>query len=157
MRRFFIAIAAGCVSVSLAACLVGCGEKASTMDDITSTDVTFPNGTKLVCETMRLDIDLTRGLMFRDPLPPGRGMLYVYPKEESHVRFMYQVKFPVDTMWLDREQRIVEIVPDMPPCGPRAAHECPTYGGKRISRYALQAPAGFVAKNGLHIGEKLDF
>jgi uncharacterized protein len=157
MRRFFIVIAAGCLSVGLAVCLAGCGEKASTMDDITSTDITFPNGTKLVCETMRYDIDLTRGLMFRDPLPPGRGMLFVYQKEEPHTHFMYQVKFPIDTIWMDREQRIVEIVPDMPPCGPKAAHECPTYGGKTISRYALEVSAGFVAKNGLRVGQKLSF
>jgi uncharacterized membrane protein (UPF0127 family) len=153
MHRFFIVIAAA----SLVAALTGCGEKASSMDDITSTDITLPNGNKIVCETMRQDIDLTRGLMFRDPLPANRGMLFVYPKEETHSHFMYQVKFPIDTIWMDRDHVIVEIAANMPPCGPKAAHECPTYGGSRISRYALEVPQGFAEKNGLRVGEKLDF
>jgi len=58
---------------------------------------------------------------------------------------------------LNADRTIVDIVPNMPPCGPKAAHECPTYGGKRVSRFALAVPAGFAAKNGLRVGAKLDF
>ena len=141
----------------LAMTLAGCGEKATTLDELNATDITLPNGTKIVCETMRQDFDLTRGLMFRDSLPVNRGMLFAYPKLESHVHWTYQLKFPIDTIWLDRDHSIVEIVSNMAPCNGKAAHECPQYGGARPSRYALEVNAGFAAKNGLRLGERLAF
>jgi uncharacterized membrane protein (UPF0127 family) len=152
--RFKIAMAAAAL---LAATLTGCGEKAATLDDLRSTEITLPNGTKIVCETMREDPELARGLMFRDSLPPNRGMLFAYPTVDIHKHWMYQVKFPIDTIWLDRDHSIVEIVENMPPCTGKAAHECPQYGGKQRSRYALEVNAGFAAKNGLRVGDRLDF
>jgi len=141
------------LSLALAACG---GEKPATLDDLTATEVTFPNGTKVVCETMREDPELQRGLMFRDSLPANRGMLFVYPKMYAHTHWMYQVKFPVDTIWIDDDHRIVEIVANMAPCaGPASA--CPKYGGKERSRYALEVNAGFAAKNAVTVGERLDF
>ncbi len=137
--------------------LAGCAEKATTQDELTSTEVTFPNGAKIVCETMRQDFELTRGLMFRDSLPVNRGMLFVYRTVEPHQHWMYQVKFPVDTIWLDRDKKIVEIVANMPPCNGKAAHECPQYGGVQPSRYALEVNAGVAAKNGLKVGDRPDF
>lgn len=157
MRRLFIVIAAAVFAGLCIAALAGCGEKASTMDDINTTDVILPNGTKLVCETMRQSIDLTRGLMFRDSLPPGRGMLFVYPQNEVHQHWTYQVKFPIDTIWMDSNRYVVEIVANIPPCTSKAAHECPLYGGKSVSHYSLEVPAGFAAKNGVKLGDKLDF
>lgn len=150
MRRIPIAIAAALV-------LVGCGERASTMEDIMDTDVTLPNGTKIVCQTMRQEIDLARGLMFLDSLPPNRGMLFEYMKQQPHPHWMYQVKFPIDTIWMDSDHQIDEMVLNMPPCTGKPAHECPQYGGQRNSRFVLEVPAGFVRKQGLKIGDKLDF
>jgi hypothetical protein len=157
MRRFFAVTLATPVAVAFIVTLAGCGEKASTMDDINTTDVTLPNGAKLACETMRQSIDLTRGLMFRDSLPPGRGMLFVYPQNAPHQHWTYQVKFPIDTIWMDSNRYVVEIVANMPPCASKAAHECPLYGGKSLSHYSLEVPAGFAAKNGVKVGDKLDF
>jgi len=137
--------------------LAGCGEKAPTLEDLNSTDVTLPNGTKIVCDTMRQSIDLRRGLMFRDALAPGRGMLFIYPKLERHPHWMYQVKFSVDTIWMDDDHTIVEMILNMPPCDSKLASECPTYGGTRVSRFAVEVPAGFVRKNGLRADQKLDF
>jgi uncharacterized membrane protein (UPF0127 family) len=150
MRRFPIVVLA-------AIALSACGEKPGSLDELYSTDVTLPNGAKLVVETMRQQIDLTRGLMFRDALPPNRGMLFFYPKQQAHPHWMYQVKFPIDIVWMDRERRIVEMSPNTPPCPSKAAHECPSYGGQAPSRFVLEAGPGFIAKNGLQMGEKLDF
>jgi uncharacterized membrane protein (UPF0127 family) len=157
MRRWFILTAAAVFAVLLIAPLAGCGEKATTLEDLNATDVTLRNGTKLVCETMRVDIDLARGLMFRDSLPPGHGMLFVYPRNAPHQHWTYQVKFPIDTIWMDGEHEVVEIVADMQPCAGKAAGVCELYGGKQPSRYSLEVPAGFVAKNGVKVGDKLDF
>lgn len=145
------------IVMGAAVCLAACGDRSSTMEEINSTDITFPDGTKIAAETMRQQIDLQRGLMFRDTLAPGRGMLFVYPSDAVHSHWMYQVKFPVDTIWMDHDQRIVEIVPNMPPCPSKVAHECPQFGGKIPSRFALEVAPGFAAKNSLQVGQRLSF
>jgi uncharacterized membrane protein (UPF0127 family) len=83
--------------------------------------------------------------------------LFVYPANAKHQHWTYQVKFPIDTIWMDGEHTVVEIVANMPPCSAKAAGECELYGGKQLSRYSLEVPAGFAAKNGVRVGDKLDF
>ncbi len=144
-------------SLIAAVLLLSACDKSSTMEDINSTDVAFPNGIKVKAETMHQEIDLTRGLMFRDALQAGRGMLFIYPNEAQHKHWMYQVKFPIDTIWMDRERNITEIAENMKPCENKAAHECPQYGGLLKSRYALEVPAGFVAQNHVRVGQTLEF
>ena len=157
MQRLTIVIVAALFAILCIAPLAGCGERASTMEELNSTDVTLRNGIKIVCETMRADIDLTRGLMFRDSLPPGHGMLFFYPANAKHQHWTYQVKFPIDTIWMDGDHTVVEIVANMPPCTAKAAGECELYGGKQLSHYSLEVPAGFAAKNGVKVGDRIDF
>jgi len=145
------------IAIASLAALAGCGDKASTMDDFTSTEVTLPNGAKLVCKVMRADIDLTRGLMFVDSLPSNHGMLFEFIRQQPHPEWMYQHKFAIDTIWMDDNHEIDEIVFNMPPCTSKVAHECPHYGGQRNSRYMLEVPAGVARQQHLKIGDKLDF
>src|SRR5260370_25641926 len=69
-------------AILLAAFLAGCGSPHIT-DEIGITPVTFPNGTRINAETMRTDIELLKGLMFRESLPPDRGMLFIHPEENT--------------------------------------------------------------------------
>lgn len=142
---------------ALAIALGGCGEKASTIDDLTSTEVTLPNGDKIRAEAMRTQSDLIRGMMFRDSLPQDRGMLFFLMRETPSPYYMFQVKIPLDIIWMDHDHRIVEMVRNVPPCPSTKAHECPTYGGKFPALFVLEANAGFAANHGLREGEKLEF
>src|SRR5258708_40109213 len=146
-----------CVVLILAALLAACGEKPATFEDLTTTEIIFPNGTKIVAETMRQNIDLTRGLMFRESLAPGRGMLFVHNSESTFNAWTYQVKFPIDIIWLDRSHRIVEIVANVPPCPSKSAKECPYYGGHQKAQYALPTNARFAPKNNLKLGAPPSF
>jgi uncharacterized protein len=137
--------------------LAGCGPKASTVDDLNSTEVTLPNGLKIRAETMREQSDLIRGMMFRDSLPADRGMLFYHMREAFQPYYMFNVKIPLDIIWMNHDRQIVEIAHDVPPCPAKAAQECPNYGGKYPSFFVLEVNAGFAAKNGLKEGEKLDF
>lgn len=137
--------------------LSGCGEKPTTLEDINATDIVFPNGTKIVAETMRQQVDLIRGMMFRESLAQGRGMLFVHPKEDTLVYWMYQTKIPLDIIFMDHGHRIVEIAANTPPCTSKSANECPSYGGHRKAQYVLEVKAGVAAKNGLKTGDLLNF
>jgi uncharacterized membrane protein (UPF0127 family) len=143
--------------VAVAAVLCGCGEKPSTMDDLSSTEVVLPSGVKIRAETMRQQSDLLRGMMFRDSLPANRGMLFYHMREDKTPYYMFNVKIPLDIVWMDHDRRIVEIARNVPPCTAKAAHECPTYGGKFPALFVLEVNAGFAANNGLKEGERLEF
>src|ERR1700722_9381047 len=93
----------GAVSaVMVAAAFFGAGCSSSNItDEINLTQVTFPNGVQINAEMMRREVELMRGLMFRESLPPNRGMLFIHPKEDVLHYWMYQTKIPLDLIWMD--------------------------------------------------------
>ena len=143
-------------AVLLAALLAGC-ESPHVTDELGITAVTFPNGTRINAETMRTDIELVKGLMFRESLAANRGMLFVHPEENVFHYWMYQTKIPLDIIWMDHDRRIVEMSLDTPPCKSSSAKECPNYGGNDKSKLVLEVNAGIAKNNGLKVGDTLDF
>ena len=137
--------------------LTACGPGATKMEDMNTTLVTLPDGTKIVAETMVREIDVTRGMMFRDALPAGRGMILIFSGAGRHAAFTYNCRVPLDIVWMDAEQRVVELAENSPPCKEKSAKACPTYGGKTISRYALELNAGLAVAYKLKVGDKLVF
>lgn len=134
----------------------GCGKKGR-IEDITDLEVTFPNGNKVLAEAMYKDIDLIRGMMHRDVLPEGRAMILMEPTETAHPVITYNCRIPLDLVWLDKNQRVVELSENAQPCTLTSAKACPRYGGKKKSRYVLEMNTGVIAKNQLKVGDKLVF
>lgn len=137
--------------------LASCGPSASKPEELNLTDVTLPSGAKFQAETMIRDADLARGMMYRDALPKGRGMIFMFPKFEPHPLFMFHCKVPLDLVWMDKDQRIVRIIANVPPCTADAANKCPVYGVGIRARYALELNAGQAAAYNLKPGDHLDF
>lgn len=147
---------AALIMTAAAFAAAGCSSSNIT-DELNLTQVTFPNGVKINAETMRNEAELMRGLMFRESLAPGRGMLFIHPSESTFHYWMYQTKIPLDMIWMDHDRRIVEMSLDTPPCRSASATACPNYGGNFKSRYVLEVNAGIARKNGLKTGDTLDF
>ncbi len=143
--------------VALAIATLGCGPKPVTLDEYQTAVVTFPNGNRVRAEMMLKDIDILRGMMFRDSLAPDRGMLFIHSRPDKYKYWMYQVRIPLDIIWMDRDRRIVEISADTPPCKAKKSSECPTYGGSFDSLYVLELGGGMAAKHGLKVGDTLRF
>ena len=150
-------LASACIAALAAAFFAAGCSSSNITDELDLTQVTFPNGVKINAETMRSDVELMRGLMFRESLAPGRGMLFIHPKEDTFHYWMYQTKIPLDMIWMDHDRRIVEMSLDTPPCHSSSAKECPNYGGNYNSKYVLEVNAGIGRKNGLKTGDTLDF
>jgi hypothetical protein len=94
------------------------------------------------CELADGALSRMRGLLGRNSLEPGTGMLL--PREPSvHTFFM---RFPIDVVFLDKAKTIVKVVHDLRPW--RAA-------GARKAFAALEIPAGAAAAAGLHAGMTL--
>jgi uncharacterized protein len=136
---------------------VSCGESPSSDPDVLHTvAVKLPDGREVRAEVVTKVEDMMRGLMFRDSLAADRGMLFVYAKPGKYQFWMYQVRIPLDMIWLDRSRKIVEIEANVPPCKTRAS-ECSQYGGQSDAQYVLELAGGVAAKHGLRTGDTLAF
>ena len=139
-----------------AAILVNCGEKAATVDDLNTIGLTLPNGQEIRVEIMIDPKDQLRGMMFRTEMKPGHGMLFINRQPTKQQFWMYQTLIPLDMIWMDSGKRIVEIVPNAPPCKTKAS-QCPQYGGHEDSRYVLELDGGMAQKYGLKLGQQMQF
>ncbi len=140
----------------LAMILAGCGSKPTALDDYGTRLVTFPNRKQVRAEVMIDPQDLARGMMFRDSLAPDRGMLFFHREPGNYPYWMYNVRIPLDMIWMTSDHHVVEIVANVPPCksGPS---DCPNYGGHVRAQYVLELAGGMAAKYGLKDGDTLEF
>jgi len=83
-----------------------------------------------------------RGLLGRRELPNGEGILLRHAGS-IHTFFM---RFPIDAVFLDREQVVLRIEPDVPPW--RAL-------GQRHARAVLELSAGEAERRRIRVGEQL--
>ncbi len=143
-------------AAALCAGLAACGGGSITADQLNTRLVTFPNGTQIRAEFVSHPKDVMRGMKYRDSLPPSKGMLFQHGKEGRFRYWMYEVRVPLDIIWLDRGGTIVQMVHKAPPCpGPQS--KCPSYGGDFNAMNVLELAAGTAAANGLKPGMRLDF
>ncbi len=99
----------------------------------------------IVCERCELAGSLfsrMRGLLGRDGLEPGEGLL-LRPASSVHTWFMC---FPIDAVFLNRDLVVLGIADGLEPW--RAA-------GRRGARAVLELPAGESARRGLKVGDEL--
>jgi uncharacterized membrane protein (UPF0127 family) len=142
------------LSLGLAAC------SASSSDpviDLTSREIRMPNGKTVIAEVMINPTDITRGMMFRESLQPDHGMLFIYGSPGRYQSWTYQVKIPLDIVWMDKQRRVAEISANTPPCPSKSARACPNYGGHEDALYVLELGGGMAAKYGVQVGSVLDF
>ncbi|MEO7142744.1 MAG: DUF192 domain-containing protein [Bryobacteraceae bacterium] len=137
--------------------LSACGSKSTSVEDFNSRPVTLPDGKVIEAEVMVHEQDMIRGMMFRDSLAPDRGMLFIHGQEGKFPYRLYQVRVPLDILWMNSNRRIVEISADSKPCPLQSAKACPLYGGHEDALFVLELAAGVAAKNGLQVGDTLTF
>ena len=116
--------------------------------------LTLPSGKVLEVELMVTDHDRAMGLMFRPSLPEDRGLLLVFRGEDFHGIWMKNCRFPIDIVWIDREQQIVHVAENVPPC---KDDPCPTYETMRRAAYVLELNAGQARKEGAVVGARVSF
>jgi uncharacterized protein len=134
----------------------GCGPQTEPVEDLNTRIVTLPGGREIRAEVMIKPAEMARGMMYRDPLPQGRGMLFIHEKPAPYRYWMSNVKAPLDIIFMDENRQIVEISADTPPCTTKPA-DCLLYGGHHYEQYVLELRAGEAKRLGLHEGQTLSF
>ncbi|HEX6095818.1 MAG TPA: DUF192 domain-containing protein [Thermoanaerobaculia bacterium] len=116
--------------------------------------VVFPDGFVVSVEIAADDEMRAQGLMYRDHLDPGKGMLFVFPRDDVFSFWMKNTRIPLDMIWVDSARRVVGIKENVPPCH---VVNCPSYGPGVIARYVLEVGGGEAAKHQLKVGDTLQF
>ena len=99
------------------------------------------------------DAERARGLMFRDELASGSGMIFVHDREEPQAYWMKNTRIPLDILYFDNARKLVAQQRDVPPCS--AGDACPPYPSNAPARYVLELNAGEAAKLKLENGAEL--
>jgi uncharacterized membrane protein (UPF0127 family) len=110
-----------------------------------------PSGrsTAVEAEVARRPDELERGLMFRESLAAGRGMLFVFPETAEHVFWMKNTLVSLDMLFIDERGSVVGLV--------ERAEPLTTLGrtAGAPSRYVLEVPGGFAAERGIRVGDRV--
>jgi uncharacterized membrane protein (UPF0127 family) len=106
------------------------------------------DGHPVVVELAATFKDREVGLMDRDTVGEGRGMLFVYADEKPRSYWMKNTRVPLSIAYADRTGTIVKIL-DM------KAHDTTRYQSLYPAMYALEVDQGWFAKNGVDVGDRI--
>ena len=116
--------------------------------------VVFPDNFVVSVEIAADEELRAQGLMYRDHIDPGKGMLFIFPRDDVFSFWMKNTRIPLDMIWIDANKRIVGLRENVPPC---KVADCPSYGPGVVARYVLEVGGGEAAKHGLKVGDLLQF
>lgn len=91
------------------------------------------------------------GLMYRDSIRENEGMLFIFPFNHRWKIWMLNMKFPIDTVWLDDSCGVVHIERKMQPC--KGIIGCRSYEPASGARYVIELRSGAAAKLRLKLGD----
>ena len=111
--------------------------------------------TTFLAEVAATEQEKAKGLMYRQHLAKDRCMFFVYGEEGNHAIWMKNCLIALDVAWVDADGKVVETVEHAPPCSPMRGDDCPTYGGRQVSRYFIEFSAGTFKRLQLKKGDRL--
>lgn len=114
----------------------------------------LPDGSQVRIEVAADDDTRAQGLMFRDRVPEGTGMLFVFPQSGDYPFWMKNTLVPLDMIWIDDQKRVVHVQHGVPPC---KADPCPSYPPHAVAKYVLELGDGQAAKHRIVNGSTLTF
>lgn len=91
-----------------------------------------------------------RGLMHRQELGEGKGMLFIFEKESFQSFWMKDTLIPLDIIWMDSNKKIIFISKNAQPCERLI---CESVGSAGNTKYVLELKAGVCDKIGLQVGD----
>ena len=95
----------------------------------------------------------TRGLMFRDRLDAGTGMLFVHDVEQPLAYWMKNTRIPLDILYFDQDRKLVSVSRGVPPCS--LGNRCPNYPSRGAALYVLELNAGVASEIDVRPGDEL--
>ena len=107
-------------------------------------------GHDIDCEVADTDASRMRGLMHREELPQGKGMLFVFPWPDQQSFWMRDTHIPLDVAFADARGKILNIETGTPLSERKMLSQGP-------AMYVLEVPQGWFAFRRLEPGSILNF
>lgn len=132
---------------------ITCGRESAEADPAVASGLPTQS---LVVAGKRIDVEVAatpqarmRGLMFRESLPPDRGMIFVHPQDQILAFWMRNTKIPLSIAFANRDGVIVRIADMVPFSEDSVSSVFP-------ARYALEMNVGWFARNGVRAGDRIE-
>ena len=93
-----------------------------------------------------------KGLMNREELAAGSGMLFVFPDDKVRGVWMKNTLIPLDILFMSADGRVLSLLQRVPPC---KADDCDVYYSAAPARYMLEVNAGFIDHWAIEPGDKI--
>ncbi len=93
-----------------------------------------------------------RGLMDRESLEEGAGMLFVYDRPQELTFWMKNTRIPLSIGFFNANQTLINIL-EMKPAN-QQTNPLPLYQSAKPAQYALEVPQGWFKKNKIKPGMK---
>ena len=129
----------------------GDGEEKKDNEDKPYVEIEIPNGLSVRVNIEISDDDLERslGLSGRKNLGDYEGMFFVFQNEVNNPFWMKGMLIPLDIIFIDSENYIVDIRENEQPC---SENICPSIYSDQKFMYVLEVNSEFCKENGIEEG-----
>jgi uncharacterized protein len=149
MRNFLVLASCVALGLSLASCS---GDKKAVTDSpnpiLASASITV-GSSQILAEIARTETERERGLMHRSSLADGKGMLFIFDRDDRLAFWMKNTTLPLSIAYIASDGTIRQLS-DLEPLS------LATVQSERSVRYALEVPRGWFERAGVHVGDKVD-
>ena len=116
--------------------------------------VVLPDGTVVSVELALTNAEKAQGLMFRESMAKGAGMVFLFEGLEIRPFWMKNCHFPLDMIYASKDGTIVDVLKAVPPCPPDPA-PCVSVTPKAMADTVLEVNAGVADAAKAIVGAKL--
>lgn len=124
----------------------------------TSLAQNLPIGAKLLIDNQIIELEIAEtsqqqaiGLMYRDSIPPNRGMLFPFYPSQTVSFWMKNVSIPLDMLFIS--EGIVKNITTAPPC---SAEPCPLYNSNVPIDQVIELAEGRANELNIKIGDRIN-
>lgn len=118
--------------------------------------VILPDNFNVKAELALTKAETEKGLMYREVLPEGQGMLFVFNKETPHYFWMKNTFVNLDILFISADKTVNQAWENVPRSYAYTPdNQVAIRGG--MAKYVLELPAKSITKHKIKIGSKIDF
>lgn len=115
------------------------------------------NGQRIDVEVARTPAEQMRGLQHRTHLPENQGMWFIWDRPEHLGFWMKDTLIPLDILFFDENQKLLNIHHQVQPCKALLPYSCPSYKSDGLASYVLEINSGQAASRNLKPGDVATF
>jgi len=118
--------------------------------------VILPDNFKVKAELALTKAESEKGLMDRETLPEGQGMLFVFNEETPHYFWMKNTFVNLDMLFIGEDKTVNQAWENVPRSYTYTPdNQVAIRGG--MAKYVLELPAKSITKHNIKIGSKINF